>query len=251
MLKADCHSHPDLMKRPWRAEEYIARAIFLGFDLLAFTDHMSFSLTGDEEYRIPFGKVGEYCTEVEKLKRCYEGKIRLLTGIEIDYHPEYEYEIREVLSCGKFDIVLGSSHLNIKGYGIPFPSMTFKEYATTVLENYLKAAESGFFDMLTHLDIYRLAFSDRETFLMIDDGYEADYFTDVLRAIFSVMEKKNIILEVNAAPLYKKFDGRGPYPEMKILTVSEDYNIRRRYGSDAHYAEHLGVGYDLIEPFLK
>ena len=60
MIKRDFHMHPNILKVPEQADLFINRAIELGFNEICFTDHMPFSVTGDEVDRIPFGKVKEY-----------------------------------------------------------------------------------------------------------------------------------------------------------------------------------------------
>ena len=247
-MKLDGHTHPNLLKRPAQGEEFINKAISLGFDGIVFTDHMPFTVTGDEHDRIPFGKVSEYCDKVVELREKYRGIIDIKTGIEIDYRKSCEDEIREVLSCGKFDVILGSSHLNIKGFNLPFGTMTRSEFAAEVAENYLAAAESGFFDVMTHLDVYRWVFSENENYPLIPDEFSTKSIENILRHLFSVMERRGIALEYNAAPLFKKFDNLGAYPCHDILKIAADYKLKYTYGSDAHAACHVGFGY---EDFLK
>ena len=54
-MKRDTHMHPNLLKIPEQADDFIRQAIALGFDEIHFTDHMPFTKTGDEHDRIPFG----------------------------------------------------------------------------------------------------------------------------------------------------------------------------------------------------
>ena len=119
MKKKDFHMHPNLLKKPKQADLFIKRAIELNFDEICFTDHMPFSVTGDEHDRIPFGMVKDYCEKVREKADEYKNQIIIKTGIEIDYHPKCLKEIEEVLSQGEFDYIIGSSHLNIEGFNIP------------------------------------------------------------------------------------------------------------------------------------
>ena len=250
MIKRDGHMHPNLLKKPHQGREFIERAVELGFEEIVFTDHMPFSVTGDEHDRIPFGKVAEYCEEVRRLAEEYADRIRILTGIEIDYHPECTREIEEVIAAGKFDVILGSTHLDIKGFGIPFDKITRGEFARLVFENYLAAAKSGYFHVMTHLDIYRWIFAAPEKFPLKDDSYVWRDCEDVLRQIFSVMEEKGIALEINAAPFYKGFGDAGAYPERGILELSREYDLRYTFGSDAHFTDKVGYAYGEFERFM-
>ena len=250
MIKRDGHMHPNIMKKPHQGDEFILRAIELGFREIVFTDHMPFTVTGDEHDRIPFGMVGDYCAAVADFAEKYKDKISIKTGIEIDFHADCTDEIAEVLAAGKFDVILGSSHLNIAGFGVPFGNITKTDYAALVLENYLRAAESGLFYVMTHLDVYRWVFSEA-MYPTIDDGFDVSVHEDLLCHIFKEMKKRDIALEVNAAPLYKKFDDLGAYPEKKILSVAEDYGLRLVYGSDAHSADKVGFEYDSVSKIIE
>ncbi len=251
MIKRDGHTHPNLLKKPHQGDEFIIRAIELGFDEIVFTDHMPFSVTGDEHDRIPFGKVGEYCEAVSTLAEKYSDSINVVTGIEIDFHPSCTDEIKEVLAAGKFDVILGSSHLDIKGFGIPFAYLTYTDFSLLVFENYLRAAESGLFHVLTHLDVYRWIFATPERFPLIKDSYTHTTHESLLRHIFRTMEKQGIALEFNAAPYFKGFGEAGAYPAWDILKIAEDYNLRYTYGSDAHDASRVGYAYGEFEKFMK
>ncbi len=250
MLKCDGHMHPNIMKKPHQGDEFIARAIGQSFDEIFFTDHMPFTVTGDEHDRIPFGTVADYCRAVAEFRNKYASEIIIKTGIEIDFHPDCIPEIRDVLAEGRFDRILGSSHLNITGFKIPFDKLTRTQFAEIVLENYISAAESGFFHVLTHLDVYRWIFTDSD-FPLTDDGYTPKTHEKLLRHLFAELEKRSIALEINAAPLYKRFDDLGAYPEKTILSIAEDYRFPVVYGSDAHSADKVGFAYAECAAYLR
>lgn len=250
MRRCDGHTHPNLLKTERGGIDFANAALRANLDEIVFTDHMPFSVTGDEHDRIPFGCVSDYCRAVEALRKQFSGRLIISTGIEIDFHPSCICEIRDVLSEGRFDRVLGSSHLNIVGFGIPFESLTHTEFAEIVTENYIAAAESGLFDVITHLDIYRLLFADKG-FPMTDDGFSVASTEPLLRRLFTTLEKHGTALEVNAAPLYKCFDTLGPYPAPEILRIAEDYKFPIVYGSDAHVHANVGFKYDDCRKFLR
>ncbi len=243
-MKRDYHMHPNLLKKPEQGIEFIETAIKKGFDEICFTDHMPFTVTGDEHDRIPFGKVSDYCFEVRRLQTEYKEKISIRLGIEIDFHPTCIDEIENVLSQGNFDYIIGSSHLNITGFNIPMKETTQNEFAEIVLNNHLQAIESGYFDTLSHLDVYRWVFS---AYPLIDDNYCYKRHLPILHKLFEALDKHNMNLEINAAPLFKKFDNLGAYPQSEILEISREYNLKYIYGSDAHRAEHIGFGYEEIK----
>ncbi len=251
MKRRDGHTHPNLLKVPGQAEEFLRYAIERRLDEIVFTDHMPYSVTGDEGDRIPAGDVARYCREVKQLAEKYSSEIRILTGIELDFHPKHVDEVKEVISEGKFDLKLGSTHFDILGYGIPYGEMTKADFVGISFENYLRAAESGLFDVMTHLDVHRRTLLGRVGESIKDSEIVLSNYYDVLRALFAVMEKKNIALEINATPLYLGFDKLGAYPSEEIRNIASDYSIRYVYGSDAHSAFRVGFGYDEVADLLS
>ncbi len=250
MLTRDCHTHPNLLKRPAQAVEFIEKAISVGLREIVFTDHMPFTFTGDEVDRIPFGAVGEYCREVKKLRDIYADRISVKTGIEIDFHPISMDEINDVLSAGEFDMVLCSSHLHIAAYGNDFTKLTKSEYASLVIENSLHGVETGLFDVVTHLDVYRWIFSF-DNFACLEDRVHMEKLEPKLRRLFAAMEKRGVALELNAAPYYKGFDNLGVYPSEKIRKIAAEYKLRYTYGSDAHFVCHVGYARDEIGKLIS
>ena len=250
MVKRDGHTHPNIMKKPSHGDEFIMRAIELGFREIVFTDHMCFTVTGDEHDRIPFGMIGDYCRFAGEFAEKYKDKIRVLTGIEADYHPTCLDEVKEVIAGGSFDVILGSSHLNIKGFGIPFGNISRTDYAKLVIENYISAAESGLFDVITHLDVYRWVFTEGENYPLEDDAFNVSSVVHLLKKLFEIMEKKNIALEFNTAPFYKGFSHDGAYPARDILRIASDYRLKYVFGSDAHSADRVGYAYGEFERFM-
>jgi histidinol-phosphatase (PHP family) len=113
--------------------------------------------------RIPKGGVSEYCKRVRKLAEKYAEQIVVKCGIEIDFLPQYKDEAEAVLSEGTFDYVIGSSHLHmLESY---FQGNYSKEtYAKAMFENTMAAAETGYFDTIAHIDMYKWVFSKAERY---------------------------------------------------------------------------------------
>ena len=51
-----------------------------------------------------------YVQEVLDLKREYEGKIKVLLGIESDYFPNHAQVYQQALTAYPFDYIIGSIH---------------------------------------------------------------------------------------------------------------------------------------------
>lgn len=244
--KCDHHIHPNIINRPQAADAFIDSAVKQGFQEIYITDHMPLSISkaGD---RIPKGKIKQYCEAVKKKAEEYEDKISIKTGVEIDYHPDFLSEIEDALEQGDFDIVLGASHLHIPGYNIPINAMTPNEYAGLSLENSLLAIKSGYFDIISHLDLHRWVYTCPKRFPIQPGTYCVDEHMDILKAIMREIEMRKVKLEINSLAILHKVDECGVYPGEDIMKLSYQYDIQYVFASDAHTPDWVGYGYDFLK----
>lgn len=243
--KCDYHMHPNLTNEPHRADAFIKSAIDQGFDEICFTDHMPLSIC-DAGDRIKKGMIEKYCLAVAEKAKQYEGKIVIKTGIEIDYHPDFTDEIENNLKQGEFDLVLGATHFHIPGYNILSSNLNPNEYAKISFENSLKAIKSGYFDIISHLDLQRWVYTLPKRFPMKKGIYDINEHIGILKEIMRELEKTKMKLEINSLAILHKVGSDDVYPSKDIMNLSFNYDIDYVYGSDAHSYDWVGYGYDLI-----
>ena len=147
-----------------------------------------------------------------------------------------------LLSIGGLDYILGSSHLHIKGMTEkPLSEYTAHEYVGMCYENNLRAVKTGYFDTISHIDMYRWVISRPERFKLIGADYDLSCYTDMIREIFSEMEKRGMNLEINTH-LIGNGDINKVYPAAEIMDIAKEYRLGYRYGSDAHTPTCVGDG---------
>jgi len=245
-MRKDYHMHPRVIEGYDRVERFIETAINNNFDEICITDHMPLSCS-DAADRIKAGGVSEYYKKVRELADIYKDKISIKCGIEIDYHPSVVGEIEEVLSQGDFDFILGSTHIQIFADYLLDGNHKYTEFADLAWQNTLLAAKSGYFTTISHLDMFRWAFTLPERFPLIDDGYTEDYHRDIIEEILDVIEEKNLYLEINPHLAWKNEKNfELVYPHMDIVKSAFTRNIKFSYGSDAHVASQVGKMYDML-----
>lgn len=237
----DYHMHPQVVGVN-NFHDFAETAIARGIEEICVTDHMplSFSPGGD---RIPEGMVEEYCRKVRNLAREYEGRLSVKLGIEVDYYPEYEDEIKAVLKAGEYDYVLGSSHMHISP-GIFDRCKTYTEFATAALENTLLAAQSGYFTTIPHMDMYRWIFVNPHRFPLEPDGYTYERSMPLIERILDTIRDEGMFLEINShfAESQKNIDQT--YPQAEILQMALDKGLHFTFGSDAHASKSIGAYLD-------
>ncbi len=240
-MKKDYHIHAMVVQDPKRAEQFVERAIALGFGEICITDHMPLSIS-DASDRIPHGRVKDYCDGVRALARKYEDRISVKLGIEVDYHPSVVREIEDTLGQETFDYVLGSSHLHLFKDLYFSPPITRNQYVSAMLENTMRAAESGYFDAIAHMDMYRWVFTwcgKRPT--LIDDGFSEERHCNGIEATLRAIRENGLRLEINSHFAEGTGALENTYPSASILRRALAMDLRVSYGSDAHKPESVGA----------
>ncbi len=247
LIYYDYHTHPNLMRVPENGRAYIETAIQKGLREICFTDHApleGFPL-GD---RMPVGMARQYCETVRTLADEYKDRIVVKCGIEMDYLPTIEDQIEDILNQADFDYVIGSSHLHCRGM-LPFPlsDLTAQEFVVKCFENNLMAVKSGYFNTIAHIDMYRWVIRSNNRFNLKTTEFDLAAVEYLVREIFAEMEKREVSLEVNTHLMASTNDAGDIYPSTDIMKIARDYELRYKFGSDAHVKEHVGIGRDIVE----
>lgn len=243
-MRKDHHIHPTVLQTPERFEEFVNAALAKDIREICVTDHMPLSISKASD-RIPRGCVKKYCESVRELAKKYDGTIGIKCGIEIDYHPTVKNEIESVLSEGDFDILLASSHMHL--FVEDCGKYTFSDIAVMAIENYLSAIEMGWFDVITHFDMYRWMFEKSERYPLIPDKYEPTVLEPLIKEVLSAIKSNGMRLEINPHLAEAKGDLLFIYPQDNIAKWAIDIGVEFVYGSDAHKPTSVGALLDELE----
>lgn len=157
----------------------------------------------------------------------------LRIGVEADYLPGTEEVYRDALDRDELDYVLGSVH-EVGAWHIYKPR-TFEDLADpdAFHSGYWRAvrdaAESGLFDVLSHLDAIKAKVPPAR----------AD-MTDEIRRTLDCIADNGVAVEINGSGLSKAGE-LFPSPAIVEGLVRRDVPIT--LGSDAHRAGQIGRGY--------
>lgn len=202
--------------------KFLARAGELGLQEIGLAEH--------DEYRELVNR-----KLIEEIQGQFPA-IKIRRGLEVDFIPGRERVIKEFLASGNYDYVIGSVHF-IDGWGFDHPDFRqgfdsrdideiYREYFNLVK----KAAESGLFDIIGHIDLIKI-WGHRP--------YRHDialYLEPVLRSI----KAQGIVIEINSGGMRKPVGEIYPAPE--ILHMMKDLDIPITLGSDAHHPDQVGEG---------
>jgi histidinol-phosphatase (PHP family) len=233
VLPGDYHVHTTFSDGTGSVAECIERAITVGLPEMGIADHVSsVQPTPWEMPTIPFARLERYVEEVRDAASRYD-EITVLLGIEADYVPEHEVQLRALLADWPFDYVIGGVHM-VDGFDFNDPARRhdprwsdadalFTAYYGTVR----RAAECACFDVIAHLD-----------YIGLWGHTPGPAVSDVSGAALDAIAASGVTLELNTDQIS---DPAGVmYPSDQLLRAASDRDIQLVISSDAHAAEHVG-----------
>ncbi len=206
-------------------EDFIKKAIELGFEEIAMTEHVPHKDNLDP-FRMLWEEFEAYNEELDEVIDKYKGKIKIIKGFEAEYYLESldNYEMfREKYGYELFVLGQHTSGRNREtdNFG-PKGSRELMQYAREVRE----ALYSGIFAFIAHPD---LALEGHNNNVWNDTAEKA------MRMIFQACEDLDIPIEINGNGIR---NGRR-YPDKKAFELSKEYDIRYILNSDAHAPNEL------------
>ncbi|MFO7674942.1 MAG: histidinol-phosphatase [bacterium] len=261
-MNFDLHVHPDFSPdATGSVREYCARARALELDGLCFTSHYEPDPARVDREQVRVG--GRLMSAASDWVSCYLAAIdaardefpdlRVLAGVEVGYEPGFEPLVRELLGRHRFEFVLGSvhciDHLALSSgreqdeFAERFRCLPPAELMRRYFDRVGAAAQSGLFDALGHLDIYRKYVVPR-----LGAELLAAAAAELPRALAAIAGSGTAI-EVNTSA-FRRGDAE-PYPAFALLRQARAAGVERfTTGSDAHRPGDLGAGLDRARALL-
>lgn len=248
----DYHVHPDYsIDAIGPMESYVEAAIKAGLTEICFTTH--YDLVPERRLIDGFVKVNgqmravtdrwltTYIDHIHHLNSLFhDAGIVIRVGLEVDYHPAIETAIKDMTEAYPFDYVLGAVH-SLEGLSIAVPEdcrafcqgKSADEVCKIYFRQLLLAVNSGLFDAMAHLDLYK-RFSYPLYHNTIDTAHRP-YWNEVCNAI----AREDIAIEINTGNWRKGLSE--PCPSRDFL---EDLHAigwdKITLGSDAHHPALIG-----------
>ena len=157
MINFDYHMHTRLSDGANTHEEMVLSAIGKGFQEIGISDHFCI------KYKVPWAVgtkgISKLERKVAEMNEKFGDRINVLFGIEVDYFPELENEIREALQRFNFDYVIGSIHF-LDEWNYDTDKSRYPEFANDYLYKWYfdelqKAVKSRMFDYMGHPDLIK------------------------------------------------------------------------------------------------
>lgn len=194
------------------------RALLVGITELGFTEH---------DWYLPQLDFSSF----RELKEYVPG-LTVRCGLEVDYRPGREQELRELASWS-WDYVIGSVH-EIDGWGFDrleeaeeFNNRDVDDVYRRYFELVGRAANTGLFQVIGHLDLIKVF------------GYRCSKpVIEYARPALELIARSGAAVEVNTAGLFRPV--KEIYPELALLIECRKMGIPVTLGSDAHEPGEVG-----------
>lgn len=227
--------------------DYIDAAIALGMTAFGVSDHgPAYWKPGDHDMpgtQMAVSELPNYVAEALALKERYSGRIDVRVGVEADFIPGREEDLRALLNSQPFDYVLGSVHyagdrsiFARNRWETEAPEAVWTAYYAQVAQ----AATLGVFDILSHLTAVE-AYSPP-----IPDSLANELYPPVADAVAA----GGCLVEVNTSG-YRKMGGDEPFPNRKMLRLLVERGVGLTFGSDCHKPDEVGFGRDRVFALLN
>jgi histidinol-phosphatase (PHP family) len=223
-------------------EDYVREAKSKGLSAMGFSDHLPFDETHMKEYTMDKCDLEGYIRSIPRLEKKFG--IRIYTGIEADYYPGRQDEIRGLLGQYDFDYIYGSVHY-INGWGFDNPQFLTEwdrhdidtVYAA-YYRNVVEMAQTGMYDIVAHIDLVK-KFKHIPT---------RSFDKEIEEAVAAVAAA-GMLIEVNTSGLRKP--AREIYPSERILSVARRHGVPIVLGSDAHEPNDVAGDFDRAKALLR
>ncbi|WP_458412209.1 histidinol-phosphatase HisJ [Schinkia sp. CFF1] len=265
-MKIDGHIHSPYCPHGSKDsfEQYIERAIALGYGEISFTEHAplpeNFSdPTPDKDSGMNPDYIDLYISDLLKLKEKYRTKIKINIGLEVDYIIHFEKETTKFLNkFGQFldDSILSVHFLYHQGnyYCLDFSVEEFGRIISIfgatekVYEAYYQLLKESIKQDLGPFKPRRIGH------MTLVSKFQKKYpctenFSGEILSILDLIKDKTMSLDYNGAGVNKQYCLE-PYPSEWIVKEADKRKIPLIYGSDAHVSRDLNQGYDQLVPTI-
>lgn len=234
-------------------EEYVLTAIQKGLNKIIFLEHMEEGIhhiqgktwLSEDDFDV-------YFSEGQRLQSAYEGEIEIGLGVECGYNPDCCELLKTRLARRCWDQVGISCHF-LKFAGIAHHLNMF----SSKKENILLARQIGaekiltrYFTALTEavlcLPGTMLCHLDGALRFLPETGLTESHYCLIDNLLQAANEKK-LAVEINSSGLPIRQE---QFPNRRILTMAQSYNIPFIFGSDAHKPSDVGRYFNVLSSLL-
>jgi histidinol-phosphatase (PHP family) len=218
-------------------EKSCLAAIAVGVTEIAITDHVD-HVPADPGFG--FYRPEEYLQEVDRVRNLFAGELVVLRGAEIDFNESTIEQVERFIDeyGTEFDFVIGSVHYAPDGAMIfpdYFSERTLDEVFLPYFDQVEKAVETGWFDVIGHLDLPKRYAPKTHR------DYDPASYRERLAPIFDLMIERGVGFEINTSGLRQTPRTSMPGPSIVRWYCDRGGRVITT-GTDSHAAQTVGAG---------
>jgi HisJ family histidinol phosphate phosphatase len=220
---------------------------------ICFLDHYElYQIENDKNYPFYGGKIVNYLEEVDKIKETYDF---VLSGLEVDYYPDREDELRNFKDdYGKqFDFLAGTLHET--EHGLPVTTrkklmklLNKKRIKQVVVEFFhlsKQMIQSKIFENICHLDtIFR--YINRKD---VQPTFDLEVSEKRVLELGRLCISNDIRIEYNLSGL--RYPIKRPFPAKKVIKELRREGAKFFVGSDSHSINYFRTNVKKVKKAYK
>ena len=254
-MKQNLHTHTLFCDGKNTPEEMAESAISHGFSSLGFSSHVHTGFPFDVCGIVSSKKTDEYFAELERLKRKYDGQLKIFSGLELESRDSMSMTPSIDRRC---DYAIGSVHWFWKGddhWEVDWKSEIFLEAKEAfggwrpLIESYYEEvkrfASFSPYQITGHIDLVT-KFCEKNGWKFEDESW----YRDAALAAAEECIRHGKIVEVNTGAISRGYRTT-PYPAPFILKYLREKNAPITLSSDCHAKENIEVAFDETLEMLR
>lgn len=241
-------------------ESYVERALSLGFQEISFTEHAPLPAgfmdpTPKRDSSMNIEQLEDYLNKINKVKSVYSGKIKINTGLEVDFIEGFEKETKQFLNqYGKYldDAILSVHFLK---FGNRYNCLDYSpdvfgqmvELNGSIEEVYRSYFKTLLQSIYCELGPYK---PKRIGHMTLVKKFQKRFpvnldFTHEIMEILKAIKVQGYEIDYNGSGFSKPLC-KEAYPPDWVAEKAVNLKIPLVYGSDAHQTKELGQGLNMM-----
>lgn len=249
MMKTNYHTHTYLCKHAiGTPTDYVLKAIELEYNEIAITDHGPLTeeiLSNFYTRRMNFDEFyNNYLPVLEDAKNKCSDKIKIITGLEIEFFENMKDKYKEFLEYVDM-LIIGQHYIYHNGKYKSVYALLTDDEIKTYGEMVTQAMETGLFKIIAHPDI----FAFRKKWNSTCD--------EVAKKIILSAKQNNVYIEFNANGIRNSISKNKQwvtdtgevnydYPRLEFFKLVKEANVPVIINDDAHEPNHINDEYTMM-----
>jgi histidinol-phosphatase (PHP family) len=235
----DYHMHTTFSDGKDTYPAYLEKARKKDLAEIGFTDHITLApvdwCVKEIDYPVMKENLKNLCAD-------FSEDVQVRFGLEVDYFPNKEKELKEIIAQFPVDYVIGSVHF-IGNWNYDTDKSLYGKWSNNELykmyfELIQQAAKSQLFDVIGHFDLIK-------KFQCWPESDQTHLYEETLK----VLKEADVVMELNTSGIDRPCGEF--FPNKQILELAAKIGIPITLGSDAHKPEQVARHFETAIELLK